>query len=238
MITLSCLVVDDEPLALELMEAYVKRTTFLELKGSFSNALETLTTLEKEPVDLVFLDIQMPDLSGLELSRLISDEVKIIFTTAFEQYALEGFKVDALDYLLKPICYPEFLRAAQKALHWKEMQSAASASRKEDEDIFIRSGSKLVRIHLHDILYIEGMQDYVKIYLSGQSAPVVALFNMKSFEEMLSLPFMRIHRSYIINLDKVTMVERNRVFVGDTYVSVSDSYREQFLEQINRRILK
>jgi len=146
--------------------------------------------------------------------------------------------VDALDYLLKPISYPEFLRAAQKALHWKEMQSAASASRKEDEDIFIRSGSKLVRIHLPDILYIEGMQDYVKIYLSGQSAPVVALFNMKSFEEMLSLPFMRIHRSYIINLDKVTMVERNRVFVGDTYVSVSDSYREQFLEQINRRILK
>lgn len=238
MITLSCLVVDDEPLALELMEAYVKRTPFLELKGSFSNALETLTTLEKEPVDLVFLDIQMPDLSGLELSRFISDEVKIIFTTAFEQYALEGFKVDALDYLLKPISYPEFLRAAQKALHWKEMQSAALASRKEDEDIFIRTGSKLVRIHLPDILYIEGMQDYVKIYLSGQSAPVVALFNMKSFEEMLSLPFMRIHRSYIINLDKVTMVERNRVFVGDTYVSVSDSYREQFLEQINRRILK
>lgn len=235
---LSCLVVDDEPLALELMEAYVKRTPFLELKGGCSNALEALTILEKESVDLLFLDIQMPDLNGLELSRLVSDKVKIIFTTAFEQYALEGFKVDALDYLLKPISYPEFLKAAQKALHWKEMNVAASASRKENEDIFIRSGSKLVRIHLADILYIEGMQDYVKIYLSGQQAPVVALFNMKSFEEMLSLPFMRIHRSYIINLDKVTMVERNRVFLGDTYVSVSDSYREQFLEQINRRLLK
>lgn len=157
MITLTCLVVDDEPLALELMEAYVKRTPFLELKGSCSNALEALAILQKDPVDLLFLDIQMPELNGLELSRLVGDKVKIIFTTAFEQYALEGFKVDALDYLLKPISYPEFLRAAQKALHWKEMQSAASASRKEDEDIFIRSGSKLVRIHLPDILYIEGM---------------------------------------------------------------------------------
>lgn len=235
---LSCLVLDDEPLALELVEAYVKRTPFLELKGVCSNAVDALAVLEKEDIDLVFLDIQMPELNGLELSRMVGDEVGVVFTTAFEQYAVEGFKVDAIDYLLKPISYPEFLRAVQKALRWKELQSSASPECEENDDIFIRSGSKLIRVHLPDVFYIEGMQDYVKIYLAGQPAPVVALLSMKSFEEMLSLPFIRIHRSYIVNLDKVTMIERNRVFIGESYVSVSDTYREQFLEQINRRTMK
>lgn len=237
---LNCLIVDDEPLAVELLEAYVKRTPFLELKGAFTNAFDALALLEKEMLDLLFLDIQMPELNGLELSRLVGTQVKVIFTTAFEQYAVEGFKVDALDYLLKPISYPEFLRAAHKALRWKEMAEAASSLevREIADALFVRSGNKFVKVQLSHILYIEGMQDYVKIYLDDNSQPVVTLNTMKDFEESLSFPFLRIHRSYIINFDKVTMVERNRVFLGGTYVSVSDTYKEQFLEQINRKTLK
>lgn len=237
---LNCLIVDDEPLAVELLEAYVKRTPFLELKGAFTNAFDALALLEKETLDLLFLDIQMPELNGLELSRLVGTQVKVIFTTAFEQYAVEGFKVDALDYLLKPISYPEFLRAAHKALRWKEMAETASSLevREIADALFVRSGNKFVKVQLSHILYIEGMQDYVKIYLDDNSQPVVTLNTMKDFEESLSFPFLRIHRSYIINFDKVTMVERNRVFLGGTYVSVSDTYKEQFLEQINRKTLK
>lgn len=237
---LNCLIVDDEPLAVELLEAYVKRTPFLELKGAFTNAFDALALLEKETLDLLFLDIQMPELNGLELSRLVGTQVKVIFTTAFEQYAVEGFKVDALNYLLKPISYPEFLRAAHKALRWKEMAEAASSLevREIADALFVRSGNKFVKVQLSHILYIEGMQDYVKIYLDDNSQPVVTLNTMKDFEESLSFPFLRIHRSYIINFDKVTMVERNRVFLGGTYVSVSDTYKEQFLEQINRKTLK
>lgn len=237
---LNCLIVDDEPLAVELLEAYVKRTPFLELKGAFTNAFDALALLEKETLDLLFLDIQMPELNGLELSRLVGTQVKVIFTTAFEQYAVEGFKVDALDYLLKPISYPEFLRAAHKALRWKEMAEAASSLevREIADALFVRSGNKFVKVQLSHILYIEGMQDYVKIYLDDNSQPVVTLNTMKDFEESLSFPFLRIHRSYIINFDKVTMVERNRVFLGGTCVSVSDTYKEQFLEQINRKTLK
>lgn len=237
---LNCLIVDDEPLAVELLEAYVKRTPFLELKGAFTNAFDALALLEKETLDLLFLDIQMPELNGLELSRLVGTQVKVIFTTAFEQYAVEGFKVDALDYLLKPISYPEFLRAAHKALRWKEMAEAASSLevREIADALFVRSGNKFVKVQLSHILYIEGMQDYVKIYLDDNSQPVVTLNTMKDFEESLSFPFLRIHRSYIINFDKVTMVERNRVFLGGTYVSVSDTYKEQFLEKINRKTLK
>lgn len=237
---LNCLIVDDEPLAVELLEAYVKRTPFLELKGAFTNAFDALALLEKETLDLLFLDIQMPELNGLELSRLVGTQVKVIFTTAFEQYAVEGFKVDALDYLLKPISYPEFLRAAHKALRWKEMAEAASSLevREIADALFVRSGNKFVKVQLSHIIYIEGMQDYVKIYLDDNSQPVVTLNTMKDFEESLSFPFLRIHRSYIINFDKVTMVERNRVFLGGTYVSVSDTYKEQFLEQINRKTLK
>ena len=222
---LNCLIVDDEPLAVELLEAYVKRTPFLELKGAFTNAFDALALLEKETLDLLFLDIQMPELNGLELSRLVGTQVKVIFTTAFEQYAVEGFKVDALDYLLKPISYPEFLRAAHKALRWKEMAEAASSLevREIADALFVRSGNKFVKVQLSHILYIEGMQDYVKIYLDDNSQPVVTLNTMKDFEESLSFPFLRIHRSYIINFDKVTMVERNRVFLGGTYVSVSDT---------------
>ena len=238
--TIRCAIIDDEPLALGLLASYVKKTPSLELCGTYSSAIQAMEMLPNNPVDLLFLDIQMPELNGLEFSKMVPEKTRIVFTTAFEQYAVEGFKVDALDYLLKPISYPEFLRAAHKALRWKEMAEAASSLevREIADALFVRSGNKFVKVQLSHILYIEGMQDYVKIYLDDNSQPVVTLNTMKDFEESLSFPFLRIHRSYIINFDKVTMVERNRVFLGGTYVSVSDTYKEQFLEQINRKTLK
>lgn len=236
---LNCLIVDDEPLALDLLEAYVKRTPFLNLKGKCSNALEVLQVLKEQEVDLLFLDIQMPELSGLELSRLIDNRIKIIFTTAFEQYALEGFKVDALDYLLKPISYPEFLKATNKALQWFEMsRNTSSKIVEEGDDIFVKSDYKLVKLQLHKIQYIEGLKDYVKIYVDDRPQPVVALLSMKMFEEMLPSSFIRVHRSFIVNLDKITVIERNRIVFGKTYIPVSDSYKDKFLEFINRRMLK
>lgn len=236
---LNCLIVDDEPLALDLLEAYVKRTPFLNLKGKCSNAPEVLQVLKEQEVDLIFLDIQMPELSGLELSRLIDNRIKIIFTTAFEQYALEGFKVDALDYLLKPISYPEFLKATNKALQWFEMsRNTSSKIVEEGDDIFVKSDYKLVKLQLHKIQYIEGLKDYVKIYVDDRPQPVVALLSMKMFEEMLPSSFIRVHRSFIVNLDKITVIERNRIVFGKTYIPVSDSYKDKFLEFINRRMLK
>lgn len=236
---LNCLIVDDEPLALDLLEAYVKRTPFLNLKGKCSNALEVLQVLKEQEVDLLFLDIQMPELSGLELSRLIDNRIKIIFTTAFEQYALEGFKVDALDYLLKPISYPEFLKATNKALQWFEMScNTSSKIVEEGDDIFVKSDYKLVKLQLHKIQYIEGLKDYVKIYVDDRPQPVVALLSMKMFEEMLPSSFIRVHRSFIVNLNKITVIERNRIVFGKTYIPVSDSYKDKFLEFINRRMLK
>lgn len=236
---LNCLIVDDEPLALDLLEAYVKRTPFLNLKGKCSNALEVLQVLKEQEVDLLFLDIQMPELSGLELSRHIDNRIKIIFTTAFEQYALEGFKVDALDYLLKPISYPEFLKATNKALQWFEMsRNTSSKIVEEGDDIFVKSDYKLVKLQLHKIQYIEGLKDYVKIYVDDRPQPVVALLSMKMFEEMLPSSFIRVHRSFIVNLDKITVIERNRIVFGKTYIPVSDSYKDKFLEFINRRTLK
>lgn len=235
---INCLIVDDEPLALDLMEAYVKRTPFLKLAGRCGNALEVLQMLKRKDVQLIFLDIQMPELSGLELSKMVDHQVKVIFTTAFEQYALEGFRVDAMDYLLKPVSYPEFLKAAHKALQWFEMSSQPSVKEEKDA-LFVKSDYKLLRIELHKICYIEGLKDYVKIFLEDAPHPVVSLISMKSLEDMLpSASFIRVHRSYIVNLNKIKVVERNRIVFGKTYIPVSDSCKEKFAEFINRRTIK
>ncbi|MDE6450910.1 MAG: LytTR family DNA-binding domain-containing protein, partial [Odoribacter sp.] len=167
-------------------------------------------------------------------------QIRIIFTTAFEQYALEGFKVNALDYLLKPISYPEFLKAANKALQWFEIKSPEKKAGKESEDsIFVKSDYKLLKIEFQKICYIEGLKDYVKIFLDDSSQPVVSLISMKALEETLpSSSFVRVHRSFIVNLDKVTIIDRNRIVFGKTYIPISDSYRNKFLEFINGKMIK
>jgi two-component system, LytTR family, response regulator len=232
---LRCLLVDDEPLALDLLEGYVLKTPSLALAGRCSSAFKAMEMLENTEVDLMFLDIQMPGLTGMELVRSLPNPPKVIFTTAFEQYALEGFKVDALDYLLKPISYPEFLNSVNKAKRWFELEDkpVAPAAR---NSIFVKSDYKLVQIEFKNILYIEGLKDYVKFYLEGNEKPVLSLMSMKSLEENLpETRFMRVHRSFIVNLDKIKTIERNRIVFGKEYIPVSDNYKEKFQQFVNER---
>jgi len=233
--TLRCLLVDDEPLALDLLEGYVAKTPSLTLAGRCSSAFQAMEMLDKTVVDLMFLDIQMPGLSGLDFSRSLQDGPKVIFTTAFEQYALEGFKVDALDYLLKPISYPEFLNAVNKAKRWFEHFDKASVSETRTS-IFVKADYKLVQIEFNNILYIEGLKDYVKFCLEENEKSILSLMSMKSLEENLpESKFMRVHRSFIVNLDKINTIERNRIVFRKEYIPISENYKEKFHKFVNER---
>ncbi|MCD7938076.1 MAG: LytTR family DNA-binding domain-containing protein [Tannerellaceae bacterium] len=238
---LSCAIIDDEPLAVSLLESYVLKTPFLELKGTYNSAVEALAALQQAPVDLLFLDIQMPDLTGLEFSRMVGDTTRIIFTTAFEQYALDSYKVNALDYLLKPISYPDFLQSATKAFQWYELLKGKEPGEKEKpepESIFIKTEYKLVQVDLRSILYIEGLKDYVKIYLEDEPRPILSLMSMKSMEELLPASrFIRVHRSFIVQPEKIKVIERNRIVFGKEYIPISDSYKQRFIEFLSGRSL-
>lgn len=230
---LRCAIIDDEPLALGLIESYVKKTDFLTLEGCYASAVEAMQQLTEKPVDLLFLDIQMPELSGMEFSRMLPPTTRIVFTTAFEQYALDGYRVNALDYLLKPISYADFLEAARKALQWYELMRQQP---KERESIFVKSDYKLVQIELRNILYIEGLKDYIKIYEEGAAKPILSLMSMKTMEEQLPASrFMRVHRSYIVQKDKIRVIDRGRIVFGKTYIPVSDSYKQAFQEFLDGR---
>lgn len=231
---LRCAIIDDEPLALGLIESYVKKTDFLTLEGCYASAVEAMQQLTEKPVDLLFLDIQMPELNGMEFSRMVPSTTRIVFTTAFEQYALDGYRVNALDYLLKPITYANFLEAARKALQWFELMG--QHPKEERESIFVKSDYKLVQIELRNILYIEGLKDYIKIYEEGGAKPILSLMSMKSMEEQLPASrFMRVHRSYIINKEKIRVIDRGRIVFGKTYIPVSDSYKQAFQEFLEGR---
>jgi len=235
---LNCCIIDDEPLALELMESYVAKTPFLKLAGKFSSALEAMEKVGWRDIDLIFLDIQMPELNGMEFSRIVGEHVRIIFTTAFEQYAVDSYKVNALDYLLKPISYPDFLQAANKALQWYEMVRRIPEEEKL-KSIFVKTDYKLLQIELDRILYVEGLKDYVKIYLEGEGQPIVPLMSLKALEEILpSSDFIRVHRSFIVRTDKIRIVERNRIVFGKQYIPVSDSYKDKFMTLLNRGGIK
>lgn len=223
--TLNCIIIDDEPLAAELLASYARKTLFLNLIGVFNSAVEGIKVIRENRVDLIFLDIQMPELSGLEFAKILPKETKIIFTTAFSQYAVDGYKANAVDYLMKPISYDDFLAGANRALEWfRSVRQSENAS--DDRFIFVKSEYKLVKIMFDDILYIEGLKDYVKIYLTDGRDPVMSLMNMKKIEE--SLPkqeFMRIHRSYIVHMRKIEGIDRFRVVIGNAILPISDSYK-------------
>lgn len=230
---LKCAIVDDEPLALGLLESYVEKTPFLELTGKYSSAVQAMKELPEKSTDLLFLDIQMPELNGLEFSKMVDSHTRIIFTTAFEQYAIDGYKVNALDYLLKPISYNDFLQAANKAVQWFEL---LKQPQEEITSIFVKSDYKLIQIKLDNILYIEGLKDYVKIYEEGTNRPVLSLMSMKSMEELLPASrFMRVHRSYIVQKSKIRVIDRGRIIFGKTSIPVSDSYKTAFQEYLDRR---
>jgi len=233
---INCLIVDDEPLALDLLESYVRKTPFLNLVGRCNNAIAAMEAIHQGGIDLLFLDIQMPELNGLELSKMIGDRPKVIFTTAFQQYALDGYKVNALDYLLKPISYQEFLQAANKAVKWFDLLRNQNNGEAGNDSIFVKTEYKLVQIFLSQILYVEGLKDYVKIYIENTSEPILSLMSMKTVEERLPVErFMRVHRSFIVQLDKIKTIERNRIVFGKTYIPISDSYKEQFTEFLSKR---
>ncbi|WP_031529791.1 LytR/AlgR family response regulator transcription factor [Dyadobacter crusticola] len=239
---LQCIAVDDEPLALGLVCAFIEKTPFLSLTGKYSSAVEALQVIHNQQIDVIFLDIQMPDLTGIELARVIEKAggraPRIIFTTAFNQYALDGFRVDALDYLLKPFNYEEFLRAASKAQAYAELlQKASSAGSVENKDeyLFLKVEYQLVRISYDDIMYTEGLKDYVKVHLKSDPKPILSLTSLKALEEKLpASKFMRVHRSFIVNLDKISAVTKNTIQIGAITIPVSDQYKESFSQFLSK----
>lgn len=237
---MTCAIIDDEPLALTLLERYVQRTPFLELKGKYTSAQIAVDGIRQQPVELVFCDIQMPDLNGLDFAQSLPDDVFVVFTTAFSQYALEGYKVNAVDYLLKPIDYNDFLNAANKAYRLLGMRKPTQEKDVEakGDSIFVKSDYKIIRIKFADIEYIEGLKDYVKIYLENSQRPIFCLTAMHAMQDALpSQTFFRIHRSYIVNMDKVQVLERGQIIFGEKRIPISDSYKEQVHEYIKKRLL-
>lgn len=235
---LSCAIIDDEPLAVELMESYVRKTPFLELQGSFGSGVAAFGMLRDRPVDLLFCDIQMPGLNGVEFSRMLPADMRVIFTTAFSRYAVEGFRVNAVDYLLKPISYADFLAAAQKALEWFELKRRAGAPADDLRSIFVKTEYRLRQIELERILYIEGLKDYVKIHVEDEPHPVLSLMSLKSLEEQLPADrFIRVHRSYIVQPAKIRTIERNSIVFGRERIPISENYRQAFFDFLSDRSL-
>lgn len=236
---IKCIAIDDEPLALMQISSYIKQTPFLEEVGLCHSALEALEIIEKREVDLMFVDINMPDINGIDFVKALEKKPGIIFTTAYSEYAIDGFKVNAIDYLLKPISYSIFLKSATKAKNWFEV------SQKKDEIIsttpdylFVKSEYKLVRIRLSDIKYIESANEYIKIHLMNDE-PVTTLIRLKSMEEQLPKDkFLRVHRSFIVNLDQVKVIERSRIiFDQKVYIPIGEQYKENFQAFVDRTFL-
>lgn len=243
------LAIDDEPLALQQLTAYIKKVTFLELVKACQSAMDAEKVMENEVIDAIFVDINMPDLNGMDFVKSLMVPPLVVFTTAYSEYALEGYKVDAVDYLLKPFGLQEFQRAAMKVKsRYEERQLATlrmdggrkneTLSEQVDDTLFLKTDYKVVRVNVSDIRYVEGMSEYVKIFLEGQK-PIVVFLSMKKLEERLpSSSFMRIHRSYIVNLAKITEVNKNRVIMDpDTYLPIGENYKETFNSYLDSKFL-
>ena len=234
--TINCAIIDDEPLAAGLLESYVAKTPYLNLTGTYNSAITAMRDLRDNPVPLLFLDIHMPELSGVEFAKILPKDTKIIFTTAFPQYALEGYKVNALDYLLKPISYEDFLRATEKAQDWFNILQKREAYN-DDRIMFIKSEYKLLRVNLDDILYVEGLKDYVRICLKN-GEKIMSLMSMKKLEDYLPRPeFLRTHRSYIVHMPEVRSIDRFRIVFGDIFIPISDNYKEEVQQYLDTHTL-
>lgn len=238
------LVVDDEPLAQELVSGYVSQVPFLSLVGRCSSAAEALAVISKGGVELVLLDIQMPGISGLSLAKSLTADgaPKVIFTTAYGEYAIDGFKLDAVDYLLKPFDFDEFMRAVAKARRLIDLErrpaaepsseaeplnADATSTAPSDDFFFVKSEYKLVKVQVENVLYVEGLKDYVKIFTTNSPKPIVTLATLKQMEaRLLPHSFVRIHRSYIANVKLINGVERNSIIVGNERLPIGDGYRQ------------
>lgn len=233
---ISCIIVDDEPLAVKLLESFVTKTPDLRLLGSFTDSVEAINAVKEQKPDLLFLDIQMPDLNGMELAHMIPPTTRVIFTTAFKEYAFESYEVCALDFLLKPIRYNKFLAAVEKAKQWYEREPADD-DEKKSKSLFIRVDGELRNVSIDSITYVSGMKDYVMFYLDGESKPLITHLTMKAVEAMLPTDkFLRVHRSYIIAVDKIKKIDRNDcIYIGEEIIHVPEGYQQAFHTFIETR---
>lgn len=245
---MKCIAVDDEPLALSQIVSYIKQIPFLELVKSCTDAFDAMKVLSEQKVDLIFIDINMPDLNGLDFVRSLPEKPLIIFTTAYSEYAIDGYKVDAVDYLLKPFDLKDLLRASEKArqryeylTHLKNtggevVDKGETPAISADGSLFVKSDRRIVRVNIDQIKYIQGMSEYVKIFVEGENKSIISLLSMHKLEELLPSNFLRVHRSYIVNMKQVTEISRLRIiFDKDTYIPVGDNYRDKFNDYINGR---
>lgn len=238
-----CMAIDDEPLALAQIMGYINKVTFLELVKGCSNAMEALEIVNKEQIDLIFVDINMPDLNGMDFVKSLSHKPLIIFTTAYSEYAVEGFRVEALDYLLKPFGFNDFLKSANKALRQSELLSPKPEPRMEivtdeDEHLYVKADYKMIRLDISKIIYAESKSEYVRIYLDNEK-PIMTLLSMKALEERLPLDkFMRVHRSYLVNTSRITAIANNRIIIGkDVYIPIGNQFKEKFNNYIDKHFL-
>ena len=236
-----CLAIDDEPLALQQLTTYIQKVPFLELAAQCQSALEARKFLEQDTVDAIFCDINMPDLNGMDFIKSLQAPPLIVFTTAYSEYAVEGFKVNAVDYLLKPFGLDDFRRAANRI---KERQESVSTNiqhptpNTQPATLFVKTDYRMVKINIPDIRYIEGMSEYLKIYLEGEDKPIITLLSMKKIESRLPENFMRIHRSYIVNLHKIQEVNKNRIIMDtETFLPIGDMYKESFQQYLDTMFL-
>jgi two-component system response regulator LytT len=246
---INCIAVDDEPLALSLISSYIEKTTFLNLVGAYTNGVEGLKATQEDPfIQLIFLDIRMTDLSGIELARIIEQtgrkkNLRIVFTTAYDQYAVESFKVDALDYLLKPFNFVDFTRAATKAYDYFHLlqhslspgHTSIAAPQPEKKYLYLKVDYQLQKVDISDILYIESMKDYVKLFLKGEDKPLLTLSSLKSLEEKLPPEaFLRIHRSFIVGVEHIKSLTKNSVQIEQMTIPVTEQYKVGFAELLKK----
>ena len=240
-----CLAIDDEPLALQQIAAYIGKVPFLELAAQCQSALEAHQFLQNDTVDVIFCDINMPDLNGMDFIKALVAPPLVVFTTAYAEYAVEGFKVNAVDYLLKPFGLQDFMRAANRVRERLEGTTASApasstpvASDSDTDTIFLKTDYRIVKVAISDIRYVEAMSEYLKVWMEGDTKPIITLLSMKKMEERLPQNFMRIHRSYIINLNKILEVNKNRVIMDrDTYLPIGDMYKETFQNYLDTKFL-
>ena len=242
---IKCLAIDDEPLALSQLKTYISKVPFLELVEACQSPIAAMKVLAEQPVDVLFIDINMPDLNGLSFVRSLVRQPLVVFTTAYSEYAIEGYKVDAVDYLLKPFGLDDFQRAANKVLrqyeliHGQQNEPSPTPQEKDEDDIlFVKTEYKVVRLSISKIRYVEAMSEYLRLYMEDEPKPITALLSMRKLEERLPQNFMRIHRSYIVNLQKIQEVARNRILMDEkTYIPIGDSYKDAFNDFLEKRSL-
>lgn len=237
---MTCIIVDDEPLAVKLLESFVERTPALQFVGAYTDSIEAIAALKEKPADLVFLDIQMPDLDGIELAHMLPSQTMIIFTTAFKEYAFDSYEVSAIDFLLKPVRYHKFLAAVEKAQQRIPKKEESPNPAVSSGGIFIRVDGELRQVQLDDLLYVDGMKDYVMFYLLSQPRPLITHMTMKAVEETLPADrFLRVHRSFIVALDKIRSIDRNDcIYIGNEIIHVTEAYQPAFQQFLNGKVAK